>query len=130
MAGSWKRSRSAGFGSRWRSRSLRGLLYVGGVSRRCARRRSLAQWAAALWLWAFLCTAIGAGPWLRSGRIRGEAYLSEGALPIYVLHHVPLILIAWRVKDLPWPIWQRYGLIVAGSLAVTLSDLSRAGAAL
>jgi glucans biosynthesis protein C len=91
-----------------------GALYVGmpGMWARSVGR--------ALWLWAFLCVAIGAGPWLRSGRIAGEAYLSEGALPIYVLHHVPLILIAWRVKDLPWPIWQRYGVIVAASLATTL----------
>ncbi len=95
------------------------VLYVGGtalgVSAEFAR-----PVGRALWLWAFLCAAIGAGPWLRSGRIPGEAYLSEGALPIYVLHHVPLIIIAWNVKDLPWPIWQRYGLIVIASLTVTL----------
>ncbi len=96
-----------------------GLLYAGGATLGVPAgvARTLGR---ALWLWAFLCAAIGAGPWLRSGRIRGEAYLSEGALPIYVLHHVPLILIAWRVKDLSWPVWQRYGLIVVGSLAVTL----------
>jgi glucans biosynthesis protein C len=95
------------------------VLYVGGAS--LGVPADLARYVGrGLWLWACLATAIGAGPWLRAGRIPGEAYLSEGALPIYVLHHVPLILIAWRVKDLPWPIWQRYGLIVAASLAATL----------
>ena len=74
----------------------------------------------AVWLWGLLCTAIGLGPWLARGRIAGERALSDGALPIYVLHHVPLIVIAYAVKDLPWPIWQRYGVIVLGAFAVTL----------
>jgi peptidoglycan/LPS O-acetylase OafA/YrhL len=75
----------------------------------------------ALWLWAVLATVIGAGAWIGSGRIPGERYLAEAALPIYVLHHVPLVAIGYVVKDQPWPISQRYGLIVAGALAVTLA---------
>ncbi|MDX2155737.1 MAG: acyltransferase family protein [Hyphomicrobiaceae bacterium] len=75
----------------------------------------------ALWLWGFLCLAIGLGPWIGRGRLPGEAYLAEGALPIYVIHHVPLVTIGYWVKDLPWPIWQRYGVMVAGAFVVTLA---------
>ncbi|MFM9939399.1 MAG: acyltransferase family protein [Hyphomicrobiaceae bacterium] len=75
----------------------------------------------ALWLWALLSVAIGLGPWLSRGRIIGERYLSEGALPIYVLHHLPLIMIAFAVKDLEWPVWQRYVVIVLGAFAVTMA---------
>jgi hypothetical protein len=73
----------------------------------------------ALWLWGFVCVVIGARPMIERGNIPGERYLNEGVLPIYVLHHVPLILIAYAVKDLPWPIWQRFVVIVGGAVAVT-----------
>ncbi len=75
----------------------------------------------ALWLWGALCLAVGAGPILSRGRIPGERYLSDGALPIYVLHHLPLVVIGYFAKDLPWPILQRYVVIVLGAFLVTLA---------
>lgn len=74
----------------------------------------------ALWLWSTLCLAISLGPWLARGHVPGERYLSEAALPIYVLHHLPLVAIGTLVKDVPWPIWQRFGVIVPGALIATL----------
>lgn len=75
----------------------------------------------ALWLWGCLGLTIGIGPRLAAGRVPGERYLSEGALPIYVLHHVPLIGIAFVVKDLPWPVPVRWLVIVLGAFATTLA---------
>lgn len=74
----------------------------------------------ALWLFGFLATLLALAPLIGRGRIPGEGYLSEAALPLYVLHHVPLIVIGFYVKDLPWPIWQRWSVIVLGAFAVTL----------
>ena len=75
----------------------------------------------AMTLWATLCIVIGLGPWLGRGRISGERYMTEAVLPLYVLHHVPLLVIAFAVKDQPWPIGQRYLLIVFGSFAISLA---------
>ncbi|MFM9939398.1 MAG: acyltransferase family protein [Hyphomicrobiaceae bacterium] len=81
--------------------------WVGGVSR-------------ALSLWSVLCLLIGLGPWLSGLRIFGEHYLAEAVLPLYVLHLLPLVVIAYYVKDLDWPIWLRYIVMVAGGFTVTL----------
>lgn len=74
----------------------------------------------ALYLWGGLCLVVGLGPILARGRIAGETYFADAVLPLYVLHHLPLLLIAAFVKDLPWPIWQRYVVIVLGSFGVAL----------
>lgn len=74
-----------------------------------------------LWLWGFLCLAVGLGPLIARGRLPGEAYLAEAALPIYVLHHVPLIVVAFLVKDQNWPVAVRYSTIVLGALVATLT---------
>lgn len=75
----------------------------------------------ALWLWSVLGLAVGAGIWIGRGRIAGEGYISEAALPIYVLHHLPLVAVGYLVKDLPWPIWQRYVLILGSALVITFA---------
>lgn len=75
----------------------------------------------AMTLWATLALVVALGPSLAKGRIPGERYLSDAVLPLYVLHHVPLLVLAYIAQDQPWPIWQRYLLIVAGSFAITLA---------
>ena len=75
----------------------------------------------ALTLWGALAVMIGLGPLLERGTITAERYFADAVLPIYVLHHVPLLLFATAVKDMPWPIWQRYWIIVLGSFTVTLT---------
>ena len=75
----------------------------------------------AITLWGALCVVIGIGPFLGRGRVAGEGYFAEAVFPLYVMHHVPLLLLATGVKDRPWPVWQRYSIIVIGSFAVTLA---------
>ncbi len=53
-----------------------------------------------------------APPW--SERLR---LLSEATLPVYVIHHVPLLLIALWVLPLGWPVWVSI-LVIAGADAV------------
>lgn len=75
----------------------------------------------ALLLWGVLCLLIGLGPRLSRGHIAGERYLAEAVLPLYVLHLLPLVVIAYFAKDLAWPLWFRYGFIVASGFVVTLT---------
>lgn len=75
----------------------------------------------ALTLAGALALMVGLGPWLARGRIAGESYFGEAVLPLYVLHHVPLLVIALAVKDQPWPVLIRYLVIVLGAFAVTLA---------
>lgn len=75
----------------------------------------------AMTLWGALMLAVALGPWLARGRIPGETWLADAVLPLYVLHHVPLLVIAYAVQDMPWPVWQRWLVIVAGAFAVTVA---------
>jgi peptidoglycan/LPS O-acetylase OafA/YrhL len=48
-------------------------------------------------------------------------YLSEAALPIYILHHVPVLFLAWAVVDLAWPVgWKVLAIFLPG-VAITLA---------
>lgn len=75
----------------------------------------------ALWLWGMLALALGAGPVLARGTIPGERYVGEGALPLYVLHHLPLVAIGFYVKDLALPYGVRFAIIVAAAFIVTFT---------
>jgi hypothetical protein len=99
------------------SASIGAIVYVG-VDASSPIVRAIGR---ALWLWSLLLLAVGARPWLSRGKIPGERYLIEGALPIYVLHHVPLVGIGYLVKDLPWSIGSRYALIAGGAFSVTIA---------
>lgn len=70
--------------------------------------------------WGFLCLLIGSGPYLSRGTFASEDYFSEAALPLYVLHHLPVVAIAFLVQDMPWPVGLRYVAIVGGGLTVAL----------
>lgn len=75
----------------------------------------------ALWLWGMVGLALGAGPFLARGTIPGERYVGEGVLPLYVLHHLPLVAIGFYVKDLALPFGLRFAIIVAGAFVATFA---------
>ena len=75
----------------------------------------------ALTLWGALGLVIGLGPTLSRHQLPGETYLAEAVLPLYVLHLLPLVVIAFYVKDLDWPVGLRYATIAGGGFAVTLA---------
>lgn len=97
---------------------LAGALLTAGPGYQSETARGIAR---ALWLWAFLGILAGGATMLARGEIPGERYLGEATLPLYVLHHLPLVAIGFFVKDMPWPIWQRYVVIVLGAILVTLA---------
>ncbi len=75
----------------------------------------------ALMAWGTIGTLIAFGPFWSRGRVPGEDYMRDAAFPLYVLHHLPLVVIAFAVKDLPWPVWERYFTIVSGAMAVAFT---------
>jgi peptidoglycan/LPS O-acetylase OafA/YrhL len=48
------------------------------------------------------------------------AYLSEATLPVYILHHAPLLLLGAAVLPLAAPAWVKIALIVLGTSAISL----------
>ncbi|MFX5574724.1 hypothetical protein ABTD77_19995, partial [Acinetobacter baumannii] len=42
---------------------------------------------------------------LKPARTRTTAYLSEATLPVYIVHHVPLLLIGIVLLPLAIPVW-------------------------
>src|SRR5271166_2780959 len=49
------------------------------------------------------------------------AYLSEATMPVYVLHHVPLLLLAVVLLPLPWPVWLKIMLIFLPASGISLA---------
>jgi peptidoglycan/LPS O-acetylase OafA/YrhL len=47
-------------------------------------------------------------------------YLSEAALPVYILHHVPVLFLSWAVVDLAWPVGAKVVAILLPGLGITL----------
>ncbi|MGE0416656.1 MAG: acyltransferase family protein [Acetobacteraceae bacterium] len=46
--------------------------------------------------------------------------MSEATLPVYILHHLPLLLIALWVLPLGWPVWLQIAVITGLSAAVSI----------
>jgi glucan biosynthesis protein C len=47
-------------------------------------------------------------------------YLSEASLPVYIIHHLPLLLLALWVLQWGLPIWPQIGIIALGDVAISL----------
>jgi glucans biosynthesis protein C len=62
---------------------------------------------------------IGGAPLLFARAWPGETYLAKAQLPIYVLHHLPLVVLAYYVRDLPYPVAARMAIIMGGAIIVT-----------
>ena len=60
---------------------------------------------------------------LLAWRPAGKTPLLQSALAVYVLHFVPLLVIALLVADLPIPVWQRIAIITLATGAVTFALL-------
>ncbi|CAN5376122.1 acyltransferase family protein [soil metagenome] len=48
-------------------------------------------------------------------------YLAAATLPVYIIHHVALLLIGVEVMDLPWPVWCKAAVIWLATVAVSLA---------
>jgi glucans biosynthesis protein C len=64
---------------------------------------------------------IGGAPLLFARTWPYERYLATAQLPIYVLHHLPLIVLAYFMRDLPWPVAVRMVVIMGGAVLITFA---------
>lgn len=71
--------------------------------------------------WCLVAGLLGLGrrmSWQRTGIVR---YMGDATLPLYVLHHLPVVAIAFIVVPLDWNLWLKAGVICLGSAAVTFA---------
>lgn len=71
--------------------------------------------------WGVIGALIGAHPlrWVKP--MPGESYLVRSQLSVYVLHHLPLVALAYGLCDAPWPIAIRFAVIMFGSIVITFA---------
>ncbi|MEQ1696877.1 MAG: acyltransferase family protein [Hyphomicrobiaceae bacterium] len=71
--------------------------------------------------WGVIGVLIGAQPlrWIAS--LPGEPYLVRSQLSVYVLHHLPLVALAYWLCDAPWPVALRFAAIMLGSIGITFA---------
>src|SRR4029078_11449264 len=77
--------------------------------------------AAAAAAWGCVGFAVGAAHrwWRRDGPL--IRYLSEGTLPLYVLHHTPSVLLAFLIVGLPLGLWAKLALLFLSSILATFA---------
>ncbi len=51
---------------------------------------------------------------------RATEYLSEATLPVYIIHHAPLLLIGWYLLPVAIPLWIKIVIIWLAAIAATL----------
>jgi glucans biosynthesis protein C len=76
-------------------------------------------WALMVWSWLVAVLYLGIR-WLDFGN-RVTEYLAESILPFYVLHHPVVVLVATIAIGLDMGVWAKFLLVVAASLAITLT---------
>jgi glucans biosynthesis protein C len=73
--------------------------------------------------WGMVAGLLGLGQ--RLTRIRrptaADSYMSEATLPLYILHHLPVVAIAFILLPLDWNPWAKAAIVCFGSAAVTFA---------
>jgi len=70
--------------------------------------------------WVCVLALLGAGHALFNRQNRVLRYANEGAYPFYLLHQTVIITVAYVVVRWNLGLWPKYGLVLAGSFALTL----------
>ncbi|OAI47274.1 hypothetical protein AYO44_09845 [Planctomycetaceae bacterium SCGC AG-212-F19] len=71
--------------------------------------------------WGFTGAALGYAARHRPGHTRLLAYLSEATLPVYIVHHVPVLLLGLAIMPLALPVAARIMLIWLFATALSLA---------
>jgi fucose 4-O-acetylase-like acetyltransferase len=75
----------------------------------------------ALTAWGFTAAALGYAGRYRPAQSRLLTYLSEATLPVYIVHHVPVLLLGVAIVPLALPVGVRIVLIWLSATAVSLA---------
>lgn len=71
--------------------------------------------------WSAFATFTALASRFRPGESRLLAYLNEAMLPVFIIHHVPLLLIGWALLPVPMAVWLKILLTALGATAVALA---------
>lgn len=71
--------------------------------------------------WCLVAGLLGLGQRLGGSRTAFDRYLGEATFPLYVLHHLPVVALAFLIVPLDWPLWAKAATICAGSAALSFA---------
>lgn len=71
--------------------------------------------------WSAFATFTALAFRFRPGESRLLTYLNDAMLPVFIIHHAPLLLIGWAVLTVPMAVWLKIPLIALGGTAVALA---------
>jgi peptidoglycan/LPS O-acetylase OafA/YrhL len=71
--------------------------------------------------WGAIGAGLGLARWIDPPSTPRLAALSEAALPVYILHLVPVLALGLVVAPLDWPVWIAAAVIWLGAAIVTLA---------
>lgn len=71
--------------------------------------------------WCFVVGLLGLGRRWRHPHGAFDRYMTEATLPLYVLHHLPVVALAFIVVPLDMALWQKAAVICFGSIAITFT---------
>ena len=100
---------------------LLGLLLLGLAGLILCGESTWGRFFIALIAWGGVGAGLGFAARLNPAPAQGIAYLSEATLPIYIIHHAPLLLIGWYVLPLAVPVWLKVVMIWLAATAVSLA---------
>lgn len=113
----------SGFEKRLRTEAPRllALMLLGLVGLVLCGETTWGRFFIALIAWGGAGAGLGFAARLNPAPTRSSAYLSEATLPVYILHHAPLLLIAWYVLPLALPVWLKVVVIWLAATAISLT---------
>jgi hypothetical protein len=71
--------------------------------------------------WASIGASLGFASRIKPTATSTLTYLSEATMPVYIVHHVPLLLLGIAVLSLAMPVWLKVVLIWLGAATVSLA---------
>jgi glucans biosynthesis protein C len=102
-------------------RAFVGLAVAGVIIMLWAWQGPLANVGRAMADWGTLAAMLGSRRWLSRPAGAVQAYLAQAQLPVYVLHHLPLVALAFLLRDAPLPLVIRFGAIMGGAVVITFT---------
>ena len=97
--------------------ALMGLAFVGVI---LCGESTLGRVFVGLTAWGAIGAGLGFAARLKPAAGPVFAYLSEATLPVYILHHAPLLLLGTAVLPLAIPAWIKIALIFVGTSVISL----------
>ncbi|WP_158596070.1 acyltransferase family protein [Oleomonas cavernae] len=71
--------------------------------------------------WCLVAGLLGLGRYMGRQRTAFDRYMGEATLPLYVMHHLPVVALAFIIVPLDWNLWLKAAVICTGAAAITFA---------